>query len=155
MRRSRWLDHDDDLFDDPDQQEWRPAWVPDVETARLPAGRYWDAIRVIEPEAHRALQLLGPGIGPVIANPYAQVSFFLITTLQELWEPTRTARLLRPGTVVAVPQWHVRDGPDVHWAVPPGSGDTDPADLRDALAGRSPKRRLPLPHPALPARRKP
>ncbi|MFJ1795349.1 hypothetical protein [Kitasatospora griseola] len=132
-----------------------PGWVPQVWTTRLPAGRHWDAIRVHRPDALQALQLLGYGIGPVIANPYAQVHFFLLDQLHEPWEATRTARLLRHGTVIAVPQWHVRNGRDVHWAVPPGRGATDPDDLHEALARRQPQPRRPLASPAAKRRPKP
>ncbi|MFJ4679030.1 hypothetical protein [Kitasatospora sp. NPDC088783] len=146
MRETLWPE--DEEFTDPDPRQWRPEWVPLVWTTRLPAGRHWEAIRVTGPEARQTLHLLGGRIGPVIVNPYAQVAFFLLDRLHGPWQATRTARLLRHGTVVAVPQWHVRGGRDVHWAVPPGRGETDPGDLREALAGQPPQRRRPLAVPA-------
>ncbi|SEM84451.1 hypothetical protein [Streptacidiphilus jiangxiensis] len=145
---------DVEQFAQPGSSDWRPEWVPQVWTTRLPAGRFWEAVRVAGPEAQQALDLLGADIGPVISNPYAQVSFFLLDQADGPWVPTRTARLLRHGTVVAIPQWHVRSGRDVHWAVPPGRGTTDPGALREALVGPRPQPRRIAP-PAVTQRPKP
>ncbi|MGV9266688.1 hypothetical protein ACWDRR_18750 [Kitasatospora sp. NPDC003701] len=151
MKRPAWSDVEQ--FPAPGRMVGTPVWVPQVWTIRLPAGLHWEAIRVHQSDAVQALQLLDGGIGPVIANPYAQICFFLLDQFDEPWEATRTARLLRHGTVVAVPQWHVRSGRDVHWAVPPGRGATDPCDLREALAGRRPQPPRALASP--PAKRRP
>ncbi|GAA2255441.1 hypothetical protein GCM10010430_44070 [Kitasatospora cystarginea] len=134
---------DDDSDAIEDEYALLPFWVPRVETTRIPTGRHWAAVRVTAADAEKAHRLLGPDSGPVIANPYAGVWFFLLDDLGATWEPTRTARLLREGTLIAVHQGHVRHGRDVHWAVPPGLGSTLADDLRAALDGKPPPRRWP------------
>ncbi|WP_369362147.1 hypothetical protein AB5L52_00125 [Streptomyces sp. CG4] len=120
-----------------------PDWVPRYQTHRLSCGRYFDAVRAPSYIAEPALALLGSGIGPVLANNYAQAWHFLLRPgVAQLgrWD-IRGVRLLRRGTAIAVPAYQVTAGDDVRWVVPPGAGVTKVLDLESALAGRAPEPR--------------
>ncbi len=116
-----------------------PLWVPRVWTVRIPCGRHFEAIRVPAGEAARAHAILGPASGPVLASAYAQSWHFLLdlgAVSPGSWDVPGT-RLLRPGTILGVPPAHITFGRDVRWVVLPGQGETDPAALQDAVAGRA------------------
>lgn len=116
-----------------------PFWVPHVWTVRIPCGQRFDAIRVPAGEAARAHAILGPASGPVLASAYTQAWHFLLdlgAVAPGSWDAPGT-RLLRPGTFLGVPPAHITYGRDVRWVVLPGQGETDPAALQEAVAGRA------------------
>ncbi|MET9776284.1 hypothetical protein ABZ023_18820 [Streptomyces sp. NPDC006367] len=105
-----------------------------------------------------ALRLLGDSAGPVIAHDIVRAWWFLLPPGQV--EPGRWApgiRLLRPGTLIAVPPPHTTTGRDVRWVVTPERGFTRLEHLRAALAGRPPRHSAGLTHrlPDRAARRQP
>ncbi|MGW0770829.1 hypothetical protein [Streptomyces sp. NPDC002676] len=115
-------------------------WVPRRQTLRIACGTRFDAVRVPADIAARALDLLGPGTGPVLATNYTQIWHFLLRPglIQPgRWETPGT-RVLRRGTLIAVPPCDITAGDDVRWVVPPGTGITRVLALKNALAGRAP-----------------
>ncbi|MFD3422431.1 hypothetical protein [Streptomyces decoyicus] len=122
-----------------------PMWVPQVQTIAVPCGRYFDAVRADADIAVGAHKILGPGCGPVLANSDTRAWFFLLEP--GAMEPgswrVRGSRLLRPGTLIAIPPAFITNGRDVRWVALPGRGTTCPHDLRDALDGRTPPSPVP------------
>ena len=119
------------------------SWVPTRTTQLVTVGSWWDAIRVREDIAIRVYEKLGDR-GPVLANPYSGVWHFLLDlgSISEWRVPS--SRRMRAGSLLAVPpgrlvlepeQFRCRSR-DVHWAVPPGCGRTEPAALRKVLRSR-------------------
>ncbi|MEV4741769.1 hypothetical protein [Streptomyces sp. NPDC049555] len=116
----------------------------------------WDAVRVGPALGQRAVEALGPEVGPVLASTYAgHWTFFIDRGAASGWDLLgRGVRLLRPGTVIELPLTARRSSTrDVRWVVPPRpDGWTDPQRLYEALGGTAP------PAPTVrtpPARKKP
>ena len=119
------------------------GWLPLRSTRCVPVGCWWDAIRVPEEIAIRVYDVLGP-CGPVLANPYSQVWHFLLDPGSAGNWHVPPSRRMRAGSLLAIPPGELRLQPDefrsrsrdVHWAVPPGRGRTQPVALNKALTSR-------------------
>ncbi|MGP3950007.1 hypothetical protein [Streptomyces sp. 7N604] len=115
-----------------------PGWVDphglDVRT--LPAGRWWDAVRVPIGTGVRALTYLGDETGPVIKDGYGGILYWLIRPgSADHWQ-LRQVQVLGSGWHVAVPPQHRTYGPGLHWRVPPSREEhrTRPELLHCALS---------------------
>ena len=119
----------------------RPTWLPYGGTHRaLPAGTWWDAVRMPGPTGRRVLEALlrsgdGPP-GPVIADPRggqdepegprgpdgpeerSRVYFLVPPRSTDRWEVPGTQALGR-GSYVVVPDAASTRPPGLHWLVPP------------------------------------
>jgi hypothetical protein len=100
----------------------------------LPAGRWWDAVRVDADRAQNALLWLGDCSGAVIIDPRAHAWYWLTPVASADWDEPHT-RALSHGSWVGVPPHYRVHGPGVHWHVPPAAGRclTSAALLRRAL----------------------
>jgi hypothetical protein len=127
-------------------------WVPTDRTTGVPVGAHWDAVRVPPKRAEDAYRLLGPSSGPIVANDYAGVWFFLLERGASRGWSVRGTRVPRPASLVAIPPLWVTHGGDARWIVAPGAGLTDPADLEAALHGRAPAMRASRARRRTPAR---
>ncbi len=116
--------------------QWTPPNGTEIEALR--AGQWWDAVRVRATVGNRALELLGEAAGAVIADPDRSRLYFLIPSgTAASWNP-QYADVLGDGpqaVFVGVPPVSRREGPGVHWCVPPQRGQylTDPVFLYEAL----------------------
>ncbi|WP_202918131.1 hypothetical protein [Streptomyces cavernae] len=96
---------------------WMRALGPDVRA--LPAGRWWDAVRVPLDVGTAVLQRLGEQSGAVIADGYGGILYWLVPPRSAgTWE-LPGAQILGPGCHVAVPPTHRISGPGLYWLVPP------------------------------------
>lgn len=125
-----------------------PSWVPFGQAlVPLPAGNFWDAIKMRADLGKAVLDQLGDKAGPVIYDSWGEMVYFLVPAGSSLrWEaPNTWAR----GTAswVPIPGLEATTGP--HWLVPPDiSGRlTGLDDLRAAFeaATEETKPRPPLP----------
>ncbi|KAB7835526.1 hypothetical protein [Streptomyces mobaraensis] len=119
-------------------QQMFPSWVPLDRVRSVAAGEHWQAVRTSLLLGERALGCLGKSIGPVIRAPYTAHMVFLLglNSLSSSSWKVPGARLLPGGARVEIPPGTIRSGRDVHWAVPPDQGRTDPSALRAALNGQ-------------------
>ena len=115
----------------------RPA--PGVTTiddcALLPAGKDWDAIRVTEAVALRAMAILGARSGAVIEDPRSRLFYWFVQVgTAATWDLPET-RGLGTHRHVGVPPDGKVDGPGPRWRITPGDGRlmTDGGPLRAAL----------------------
>lgn len=147
----------------------RPGWLPYGGMHRaVPAGTWWDAVRLPGPAGHRVLEaLLRRGRrppGPVIADPRggpgaeepSRVYFLIPPRAADRWE-LPGARVLGRGSYVVVPDAASLRPPGLHWLVPPAAGrsltsvgalreameavaeDDRPAGCREVRPGRTPE----------------
>ncbi|MFJ8646337.1 hypothetical protein ACIRNI_09445 [Streptomyces sp. NPDC093546] len=117
-------------------EPWTPPQGPDV--TLLPAGRWWDAVRVPSSLGSRVLARLGENSGAVIEDGFGAILYWLVWPgAADEWV------LLQPSvsicgatTYVAVPPVTYTEGPGLRWATPlsPTRYLTDPELLRAALA---------------------
>ncbi|MEV8593378.1 hypothetical protein ACIHFC_14075 [Streptomyces sp. NPDC052013] len=103
---------------------WVPWWmrgsVDEVRT--LPAGQWWDAVRVPLAVGTEALRNLGSETGAVIEDGFGGILYWLVVPGSAAdWRLPRV-RVLGRGSHVAVPPPHRVDGPGLHWRVPPAHG---------------------------------
>ncbi|WP_251022872.1 hypothetical protein [Streptomyces sp. ISL-10] len=97
-------------------QQWVQPYGLDVRT--LPAGRWWDAVRVPLSLGIRALDRLGGDTGPVIKDGHGSILYWLVKPgAADHWQLPEV-RVLGPGCHVAVPPQHRMDGPGLHWCIP-------------------------------------
>lgn len=113
-------------------------WLPAGRTvAMLPAGQWWDAVRVPRALALEALGGLGSRSGAVIEDPGGGLLYWLVPAGRaddwHLAEKSRI-RVLGHNSSVAVPGPQRTAGP--HWRIPPTRDGalTDPEQLHNALA---------------------
>lgn len=116
--------------------QWTPPNGTEIEALR--AGQWWDAVRVRSAAGNRALELLGEAAGAVIADPDCARLYFLIPPGTAAGWNLRYADVLGDGpqaVFVGVPPVSRREGPGVHWCVPPQRDQylTDPVFLYEAL----------------------
>jgi hypothetical protein len=113
---------------------WSPPSGTDVEL--LPAGRWWDAVKVSRWLAEPALDRLGDDSGAVIEDGFGRTWYWLVAPggadgwrLQQVVPLGETCYL-------AVPPQHRTGGPGLRWRVPlaPGRYLTGPGLLHQALA---------------------
>lgn len=115
----------------------RPA--PGVTTiddcALLPAGKDWDAIRVAEATALRAMEILGSRSGAVIEDPRSRAFYWFVAVgTAATWNLPGTKGLGEHRHVGVPPHGKVT-GPGLRWRVTPGDGRliTDSGPLRAAI----------------------
>jgi hypothetical protein len=114
-----------------------PRWLRPLGPAvrMLPAGEWWDAVRVPLATGLRILEHLGTRTGAVIEDGYGGVLYWLVPPgAADTWD-VPAAHILGPGCHVAVPPRHRTYAPGLHWRVPPTRTRhwTDPAALHAAL----------------------
>ncbi|MFH8366983.1 hypothetical protein [Streptomyces sp. NPDC018031] len=113
---------------------WTPPAGPDV--TLVPAGRWWDAIKVPTFVGIPALDRLAR-TGAVIHDGFAARMYWFIppgTGRAWDWPALQQVELHSTTTYVAVPAAHHTCPPGLHWHVPPTGGClTDPAGLQRAL----------------------
>ncbi|MBQ0853417.1 hypothetical protein ACFU9Y_01365 [Streptomyces sp. NPDC057621] len=116
-----------------DAPKWLRPLHPEVRT--LPAGQWWDAVRVPLATGMRILDHLGPRTGAVIEDGYGGVLYWLVPPGEAATWDVPPARILGQGSHVAVPPRHRTYAPGLHWRVPPTRTRhwTDPAHLHAAL----------------------
>jgi hypothetical protein len=116
-----------------------PVWLPPDERGVLgvPAGRWWDAVRVSSFDGVRAIGRLQARSGPVIEDQADGVLYWLVAPgSAERWN-LPGVDVLGAGRTLRIPpaEWTQGRGPAVRWLIPPhGDCLTDPDRLRDALA---------------------
>ncbi|MFF1712234.1 hypothetical protein [Streptomyces sp. NPDC058268] len=135
---------DDDLTDltrySAQPHDGLPFWVPRIQTQQVRCGEHFEAIRAPVTEAERAHQILGSHSGPVLANFYTKIWYFLLEpglVTPQAWT-VRGTRLMRAGALIAIPPASITYGRDVRWVVLPEQGHTDPHALQQALEGHAP-----------------
>ncbi|MEY9958861.1 hypothetical protein [Streptacidiphilus sp. MAP5-52] len=117
-----------------------PDWVPCGLPVPVECGVYFDAIRLPADLGALALDRMARACGPVVVNTYAGFWAFLIATgSAPHWRVQRT-RLLRPGTLLALPPLNAPEGRDIHWAVAPTTGWPDPDEIHRAITAPLPNR---------------
>ncbi|MEY9848303.1 hypothetical protein ABH940_005404 [Streptacidiphilus sp. BW17] len=110
-----------------------PDWVPRALPLPVPCGVHFDAIRLPADLGVLVVDRMARACGPVVVNTYAGFWAVLIAPgSAPHWRVHRT-RLLRPGTLLALPPLHAPEGRDIHWAVPPTTGWPDPDEIRHTL----------------------
>ncbi|HEX5568132.1 MAG TPA: GGDEF domain-containing protein [Streptomyces sp.] len=149
----------------------RPHWLPYGGTHRaVPAGTWWDAVRMPGPLGHRVLETLrrhgdGPP-GPVIAHPRggpgepvpqapggpgAQSRLYFLVPPRTVgrWEVPGT-RALGHGSYVVVPDADSVRPPGLHWLIPPAPDRrlTPLRSLCEALESLGALESPPAPEPA-------
>lgn len=122
------------------------SWLPrDGQRSAIPAGVWWDAIRVPQSAGKRALEVLrgeSGRPGPVIADPEGAKPclYFLVPAgTAERWGTPGT-RALGRNCFLVVPGGDRTQGPGPHWAVLPDPGCclTDSDALREAITSVTP-----------------
>jgi hypothetical protein len=89
-----------------------------TEVRTLPAGRWWDAVRVPLAVGARALQTLGDESGAVIKDSFGGMLYWLVLpNAADGWSLPQI-HVLGPGSHVAIPPLHRTSGPGLHWRVP-------------------------------------
>ncbi|MDT3400286.1 hypothetical protein RKE29_27350 [Streptomyces sp. B1866] len=134
---------------DPGEPLARPPWVPREPTlGAVPAGVWWDAVRVRQPAADQVLHLLRYAfpdpVGPVVADPGGAdpCLYFLVPRgAAERWD-LPDGRALGQGSYLVLPCLSRARPPGTHWAEPPRPDPptTDPSALRHALTLLAPRR---------------
>ena len=121
---------------------WSPRWMrgDGTEAQLLPAGRWWDAVRVPLDLGSQAMRRLGDETGSVITDGYGRLLYWLVRPGSAADWQLPGVQVLGAGCHVAVPPPHRTTGPGPHWRVPPSRGrecTSAPAlhsALRDALS---------------------
>jgi hypothetical protein len=100
---------------------WSPRWMrQDGAQARLlPAGRWWDAVRVPLGLGSHAMRHLGDETGAVITDGYGRILYWLIRPGTAADWRLPEVQVLGAGCHVVVPPAHRTTGPGPHWRVPP------------------------------------
>ncbi|GAA3786137.1 hypothetical protein GCM10023083_22690 [Streptomyces phyllanthi] len=107
-----------------------------TEVCILPAGTWWDAVRVPLALGVRALGMLGDGTGAVIRDGYGSILYWLVPPGEADGWHVPEVQILGPGSHVAVPPPRRTAGPGLYWQVPLSYDRecTSPARLHAALA---------------------
>jgi hypothetical protein len=115
---------------------WMPPNGVDVEL--LPAGQWWDAVRVPAYIGAQVLEQLGWDTGAVIEDQSGAVMYWLVLPgAADRWGLPEPAVAIRgKASYVAVPPVSRTDGPGLRWLAPLTAERylTDPELLRAALA---------------------
>jgi hypothetical protein len=115
-----------------------PDWLPIGRSmSLLPAGKWWDAVKVPRTIALEALGRLAGEAGGVIEDPWADIYYWLVPAGEaSTWELPKASRITVLGDTahVVVPGPECTEGP--RWRIPPTDSNalTDPARLHDVLA---------------------
>jgi hypothetical protein len=118
----------------PVTQPWTPPCGEESEL--LPAGVWWDAVRVPSGVGSLALLWLAPVSGAVIADCERCWYWLVSPGTAASWAEPAGSEAIGEGSEILVPS--VLPGADtsrVHWAFPPAPGRylTDPGDLATAI----------------------
>lgn len=114
------------------------GWMPSCRSVSLlPAGKWWDAVKVPRAIALEALEQLRDETGAVIEDPWSCTFYWLVPAGRATtWQFSKTAQIkvLGDTTHIVVPGPECTVGPQ--WRVPPtgSSALTNPEKLHDALA---------------------
>lgn len=108
----------------------------------VPAGRWWDAVKVPAVLGEAVLTLLAHDTGAVVEDPFGAHLYWLVPPGSAADWRLPDVTVLGVACYVAVPPGHRVGGLGVRWRVPcaPGQTLTDPARLHAALraAGQAP-----------------
>jgi hypothetical protein len=114
------------------------AWSPPAHApfALMPAGVWWDAVRVPYGQGRAAIQRLGRACGGVIGDPYRAGLYWLIPPGSREFAAAPGVVRLSVACWLAVPARDRTVPPGPYWAVPYERGRvlTAPGRLRVALA---------------------
>lgn len=98
-------------------RHWVQPHTAEVRT--LPAGRWWDAVRIPRRLGERVLGQLGEDAGAVIDDGYGDIVYLLVRPgTADHWQLDH-ARVLGDGCHVAIPPQQRAQGPGLHWRVTP------------------------------------
>ena len=113
--------------------DWSPPCGTDIRL--VPAGRWWDAVKVPRAVGDFALKLLALDTGAVIEDAFSAHLYWLVPVDSATGWRLPYVTVLGAACYLAVPPGHRTEGLGVHWRVPcePGHTLTDPAHLREAL----------------------
>ncbi|MDJ1134145.1 hypothetical protein [Streptomyces iconiensis] len=92
-----------------------------LDAVLLPAGEWWDAVRVPVFLGEGVLARLGPASGAVIRDPYGSRLYWLIeprTAREWTFCEFASVQVLGTASWVTVPPGTRRSPPGPHWAVP-------------------------------------
>ena len=117
------------------------VWWPlptDLDAELLPAGEWWDAVRVPTYLGEGVLARLGPASGAVIRDPYGSRLYWLIEpgSAQEwVFCEFASVQVLGSASWVTVPPGDRLAPPGPHWAIPctPTTSLTPALHLHSAL----------------------
>ncbi|MER6687901.1 hypothetical protein [Streptomyces minutiscleroticus] len=119
-----------------------PRWVRTLgpEARALPAGEWWDAVRVPLHHGRAALERLGASTGAVIEDGYGAILYWLIRPSSAPDWHLPPTHLLGPGCHVALPPAYRTAGPGLYWRIPPSARHnwTCPGKLGEALRATLP-----------------
>ena len=128
---------------------WSPRWMRSdgTEAQLLPAGRWWDAVRVPLDLGVHALRHLGDETGAVITDGYGRIMYWLIRPGAAADWRLPGVQVLGAGCHVVVPVPYLTTGPGPHWRVPPARGRecTSASALHTALRTSLSHDRCPIP----------
>ncbi|NGO14323.1 hypothetical protein G5C60_43715 [Streptomyces sp. HC44] len=101
----------------------------------MPAGEWWDAVRVPLALGVRTLEELGNATGAVIEDSYGTTLYWLIPPGSATDWNVPPAQILGSGCHLAVPPPHRTRAPGLHWRVVPTRTRhwTNPTTLHRAL----------------------
>ncbi|MFJ7046555.1 hypothetical protein CTU88_26565 [Streptomyces sp. JV178] len=99
---------------------WAPRWMcsysPEVRT--VPAGRWWNAVRVPVALGAPALTALGDATGAVIKDGFGGIMYWLVPPGDGADWRMAGVQVLGAGCHVAVPPLRRTSGPGLYWRVP-------------------------------------
>ena len=112
---------------------WTPPTGTDV--CLVPAGRWWDAVKVPTAVGETVLTLLAHDTGAVVEDPFGAHLYWLVPPGSAAHWRLPYVTVLGVACYLAVPPGHRVGGLGVRWRVPcePGHTLTDPGYLREAL----------------------
>jgi hypothetical protein len=113
------------------------SYSPEVRT--VPAGRWWNAVRVPIALGTPALKTLGDESGAVIKDGFGGIMYWLVPPGDATDWRLADVQVLGPGCHVAVPPLRRTSGPGPYWRVPLSHDryGTDTERLRLALTEAS------------------
>ncbi|MFC0600017.1 hypothetical protein [Streptomyces palmae] len=101
----------------------------------MPAGRWWDAVRVPVSFGETAFRFLGGDTGAVIKDPYCARLYWLVRPQSAVGWTIPQVTVLGKGSYIGVPPWHRRKSCGLRWLTAPDRGRhlTEPKRLHAAL----------------------
>ncbi|MGW0707180.1 hypothetical protein ACWD4G_14680 [Streptomyces sp. NPDC002643] len=112
---------------------WMCSYSPEVRT--VPAGRWWNAVRVPIALGTPTLKSLGDASGAVIKDGFGGIMYWLVPPGDAMNWQLPEVQILGAGSHVAVPPLRRTAGPGLYWRVPLSHDRywTDTDTLRSAL----------------------
>lgn len=95
---------------------WMCSYSPEVRT--VPAGRWWNAVRVPADLGALALKSLGDESGAVIKDGYGGIMYWLVPPGDAAAWRLPDVQVLGRGSHVVVPPLRRTAGPGLYWRVP-------------------------------------